>query len=135
MPVDVAFEGGWAVIQLHKAVLVLSRQTFIDGLKRGKRFRRRQSMANRLAQEGDHRARESLSDHRLIIGRVSKTGPKLSYASNGTPGECVSYKGDVEDKADSTHEPRELSALRQTTTDLMRCISKHQRLRGGGEVE
>jgi hypothetical protein len=39
----------------------------------------------------------------------------------------VSYKGDVENKEASTYEPRELLALRQTTTDLYRAISKHDK--------
>jgi hypothetical protein len=37
---DVQFEGLWVLIEIPKALVILPRQTFIEGLKRGKRRKR-----------------------------------------------------------------------------------------------
>jgi hypothetical protein len=53
---DIMFEGNQVVIPIPKAVLVMTREQFIEALKRGKAYRRAQQYAARLAPtEGDKR--------------------------------------------------------------------------------
>jgi hypothetical protein len=49
MSADVHFHEGSVGITIDKAIIVISRQAFVEGLKRGKQWRRRQAMAARLA--------------------------------------------------------------------------------------
>jgi hypothetical protein len=49
---EIQFDGNWVLIPMPKALLVLSRQAFIDGLRQGKRYRRRKALAARLAPDG-----------------------------------------------------------------------------------
>jgi hypothetical protein len=44
---EVVFQGGEVIVSLPKCVLVMSRQQFIEALKRGKAYRRRQAMRAR----------------------------------------------------------------------------------------
>ena len=56
---DVKFEGMWVLIEIPKALVVLPRQTFIEGLRRGKRWKRRAAMAAG-HRGGLHKALEAL---------------------------------------------------------------------------
>jgi uncharacterized protein HemY len=46
--VIVHMEGNEVVVQISKAVLVMTRERFIECLRQGKRWRRQQAMAQRL---------------------------------------------------------------------------------------
>ncbi len=54
---EILFKDGQVIIPLPKAVLVLSREQFVEALRAGKRYRRRQAMADRLRQASGHRRR------------------------------------------------------------------------------
>lgn len=41
--------GAWVVLQMPKAMVVISRAQFIDGLQRGKAWKRHEAMAQREA--------------------------------------------------------------------------------------
>jgi hypothetical protein len=49
--------GPWIVIDIPKAVLVLTRRQFIDALRAGKRWRRREAFAARTAKAEEDRCR------------------------------------------------------------------------------
>ena len=44
---EIVFQDGEVIVHLPKCVLVMSRQQFIEALKRGKAYRRRQAMQAR----------------------------------------------------------------------------------------
>ena len=53
---EIVFQEGQVIIPIPKAVLVMTRQQFIEALKRGKTYRRAQERSARVAPiEGDHR--------------------------------------------------------------------------------
>jgi hypothetical protein len=49
--------GPWIVIDIPKATLVLTRRQFIEALRAGKRWRRRQAFQARVAQAEEDRCR------------------------------------------------------------------------------
>jgi hypothetical protein len=53
---DIQFDGQQVIIPIDKAILVLSRQQFVEALRRGKAYGRRQALAARLA--GQPQSRE-----------------------------------------------------------------------------
>jgi hypothetical protein len=61
---EVVCDQGLVIVTLPKAILVLSRQTFIEGLQRGKQWKRRAAMAQRMADEDHARAYQSCIDYR-----------------------------------------------------------------------
>jgi hypothetical protein len=52
--VEISFEGGQVIVPIPKAVLVLTREQFIEALRRGKVYRRRQARQARVAPIEDH---------------------------------------------------------------------------------
>jgi hypothetical protein len=50
---DITFKDGQVIVTLPKAVLVMTKAHFIEALKRGKAFRRREALLKRLR---DHKA-------------------------------------------------------------------------------
>jgi hypothetical protein len=56
----IVFEDGQVIIQIPKAILVLTRQQFIEALKRGKRYRRHETLAKRLQAAAQPPERESI---------------------------------------------------------------------------
>ena len=46
---DISIEGGQVVIKATKCLIALTKAEFLQALKRGKAFRRREQMAQRLA--------------------------------------------------------------------------------------
>jgi len=61
---SVSHEGGWIVLRIPKALVVLTRAQFIEALKRGKRLRRQQVMEARVAK----------ADGEAQAGRVTAGG-------------------------------------------------------------
>jgi hypothetical protein len=49
MAMDLKVVDGWYIVELPKAVLVLTKAQFVEGLRRGKWWRRHQAMAQRQA--------------------------------------------------------------------------------------
>ena len=64
---DISFEGDQVIVQVPKAVLVMTRQQFIEALRRGKAYRRREALAQRLT--------KSAQDQRGAIGEGTSKAP------------------------------------------------------------
>jgi hypothetical protein len=54
---QITMKDGQVIVSLPKAVLVLTRAEFIEALRRGKQYRRREAMQGRLAEGGTSQAR------------------------------------------------------------------------------
>jgi hypothetical protein len=51
---EIVFQGGEVIVSLPKCVLVMSREQFIEALKRGKAYRRQQARQARVEPMRDH---------------------------------------------------------------------------------